>query len=157
MDKKTEKRFSMIIENYREVANRLGVSLQELQLLVLSEQIKDLTEILIPDIGSGDIDLPPEPQPKKAKKEPTKRPQKEKKPPEEPKEEQENEPEMTVRELNHEQLQQLKRHYYHMKKLENGGHGATFAEFAVIDTLVSDEEIFEKYANVKFTKYDFFI
>lgn len=42
MDKAQEMRFEMIIEHYREVANRLGITLQELLLLVLSEQLADM-------------------------------------------------------------------------------------------------------------------
>lgn len=57
MDKATEDRLSMIIEHYREVSKRLGVSLQELLLLVLSEQLKDVTEILIPDPEGNQDDL----------------------------------------------------------------------------------------------------
>lgn len=57
MDKATEDRLSMIIEHYREVSKRLGVSLQELLLLVLSEQLKDVTEILLPDPESDHGDL----------------------------------------------------------------------------------------------------
>ncbi len=57
MDKATEDRLSMIIEHYREVSKRLGVSLQELLLLVLSEQLKDVTEILLPDPERGQEDL----------------------------------------------------------------------------------------------------
>ena len=57
MDKAIEDRLSMIIEHYREVSKRLGVSLQELLLLVLSEQLKDVTEILLPDPESDQEDL----------------------------------------------------------------------------------------------------
>ena len=49
MDKATEDRFSMIIEHYRKVSERLGVSLQELLLLVISEQLQEVSGILIPD------------------------------------------------------------------------------------------------------------
>ena len=41
MDKATKERFQMMIEHYRSVAAELNVSLQELLLLILSEQIKD--------------------------------------------------------------------------------------------------------------------
>lgn len=41
MDNATKEKFRMIIEHYREVAAELNISLQELLLLVLSEQIKD--------------------------------------------------------------------------------------------------------------------
>lgn len=42
MDKATKERFQMVIEHYRKVAAELNVSLQELLLLILSEQINDI-------------------------------------------------------------------------------------------------------------------
>ena len=44
MDKAQEARFAMIIEHYRDVAGRLGITLQELLLLVLSEQLADMVQ-----------------------------------------------------------------------------------------------------------------
>ena len=46
MDKATEDRLGVIIDHYREVPKRLGVSLQELLILVLSEQLRDLSDVL---------------------------------------------------------------------------------------------------------------
>ena len=42
MDKATKERFRMITEHYQDVARELNISLQELLLLVISEQLTDI-------------------------------------------------------------------------------------------------------------------
>nr|DAG70237.1 MAG TPA: hypothetical protein [Caudoviricetes sp.] len=58
---------------------------------------------------------------------------------------------MKVRELNREQLEELKQRYY-TEKNENVSYG----EFADIDKLVTDNEIFEEYEHIEFCEEDFF-
>lgn len=60
----------------------------------------------------------------------------------------------SVHELNNNQMLQLKRYYWSEKKIKEGS-GATFADFEVIDDLVSDEEIYKAYGNLKFDEDDF--
>ena len=57
---------------------------------------------------------------------------------------------MKIEELNREQLQQVKQHYYCMK---NGN--ASYQELAFIDDYVTDEEIFEEYGDTIFVEGDF--
>ena len=57
---------------------------------------------------------------------------------------------MTIRELNKEQLEQVKQHYY----CENNER-VSWGELVYINDLVSDEEIFDAYENVYFTEEDF--
>ena len=57
---------------------------------------------------------------------------------------------MTIRELNKEQLEQVKQHYY----CENNEQ-VSWGELVYIDDLVSDKEIFDAYENVCFTEDDF--
>ena len=57
---------------------------------------------------------------------------------------------MNVRELNREQLEELKVTYY------AGKHGdISYGEIVKIDELVSDEEVFEEYTGTIFTEEDF--
>ena len=63
---------------------------------------------------------------------------------------------MTVRELNREQLIQLKQKFIDGKCLEEDGIGASFEELANADILISDEEITSEYEGHNFTEDDFF-
>lgn len=56
---------------------------------------------------------------------------------------------MDVKELSREQLEELKQRYY----CEN--NNASWEDLANIDTLVSDEEIFEEYSMINFCNDDF--
>lgn len=47
MDKGTVEKFEMIVNQYRPIAEKLGISLQELLLLALSEQINDIAQTLV--------------------------------------------------------------------------------------------------------------
>lgn len=58
---------------------------------------------------------------------------------------------MTVRELNRDELTELKQHYY-----SENSNNVSYGEFASINELVTDNEIFEKYENTEFTLDDFF-
>lgn len=62
---------------------------------------------------------------------------------------------MNVKELNIEQLTELKQHYYMFDKFEDE-QDISYYELAFIDDLVSDAEIFEFYKDVKFSCDDFF-
>lgn len=58
---------------------------------------------------------------------------------------------MTVKELSRGQLVELKRNHY-CSTNENVSMG----ELMTVDTLISDEEIFEAYSGVDFVEEDFF-
>lgn len=58
---------------------------------------------------------------------------------------------MKITELNKEQLQQVKQDYY----CKNNDY-VSYYELASIDDLVSDEEVYEEYANTYFVEDDFF-
>lgn len=62
---------------------------------------------------------------------------------------------MNVKELNREQLTELKQHYYMFDKFEEE-QDISYYELACINELVTDEEVFEYYANYDFTCDDFF-
>lgn len=59
---------------------------------------------------------------------------------------------MKVKELNREELIELKQNYY-CNKL---GNNASYGELADIDKIVTDKEIFKFYDNIDFVKEDFF-
>lgn len=59
-----------------------------------------------------------------------------------------------VRDLNREQMTQLKRYYWNDKRIREGKK-VTFADFEIIDDLVTDEEIYQAYKNLSFTEDDF--
>lgn len=59
---------------------------------------------------------------------------------------------MTVRELSKEQLVQLKQDYF----VQRHGGNISYEELANIDKFVSDDEVFDYYGDVYFTKEDFF-
>ena len=61
---------------------------------------------------------------------------------------------MDVRELNREQLTELKQNYYCHELHED--EGVSYGELAAIDELVSDEEVFEFYEGTSFCNDDFF-
>ena len=60
---------------------------------------------------------------------------------------------MKVTELNKEELEELKQHYYCHVLHENDG--VSYGELASINELVSDEEIFEYYSDTVFVAEDF--
>lgn len=59
---------------------------------------------------------------------------------------------MGVRELNREELIELKQNFY----CNELGNNASYGELADIDNIVTDEEIFNFYDYVDFVKDDFF-
>lgn len=61
---------------------------------------------------------------------------------------------MTVKQLTRDMLIELKEHYLAQKRDEHGG-GISYEELANADELVSDEEVFEKYAGTDFSVDDF--
>ena len=61
---------------------------------------------------------------------------------------------MTIKELTPEQLATVKQNYY-IQKQEEKGEKVFMSELAEIDSIVSDSEIFEAYADTIFTKDDF--
>lgn len=61
---------------------------------------------------------------------------------------------MTVRELNREQLTELKGAYIDEKNAERG-EGTSYGELAFADEIVTDAEIFDAYAGYEFTPGDF--
>lgn len=61
---------------------------------------------------------------------------------------------MNVKELNKFQLQELKQHYYAFDKFEEE-YELSYEEMATIDELVSDEEVFDFYADTIFCEDDF--
>lgn len=58
---------------------------------------------------------------------------------------------MTVRELNHEQMVELKIRYYGDRNPD-----MSYGEIAAIDNLVSDEQMYKEYVGIEFTDDDFF-
>lgn len=58
---------------------------------------------------------------------------------------------MSVKELNREQLTELKQNYY----CNVLGNNVSYGELADIDNLVSDNEIFEEYEHITFVAEDF--
>ena len=59
---------------------------------------------------------------------------------------------MSVKELNREELIELKQNYY----CNELGNNASYGELADIDNIVTDEEIFNFYDYADFVKDDFF-
>ncbi len=62
---------------------------------------------------------------------------------------------MKVKELNRDQLTELKGKYLDSKIYEEEKRGASYGELAQADELVSDSEIFEEYAGIDFVNDDF--
>lgn len=63
---------------------------------------------------------------------------------------------MTVKDLNKDQLRELKVHYYDELLICNENRNISYGEIANIDDLVSDEEIYNEMSYVCFTEEDFF-
>ena len=63
---------------------------------------------------------------------------------------------MSVTELNRDQLRQLKTDHYTRLKAEQG-EGVSYGEYADIDSIISDEEIKREYVGFDFTDEDFSI
>lgn len=63
---------------------------------------------------------------------------------------------MNVRELNRDQLVELKQHYYIFDKFEEEQQNLSYYELSIIDDIVSDEEVFEYYEDYIFSCDDFF-
>ena len=61
---------------------------------------------------------------------------------------------MTVRELNRNQLIELKVRYIYDRNAEKG-EGTSYQECAEADSIVSDDEIFDAYEGTNFTEDDF--
>ena len=59
---------------------------------------------------------------------------------------------MTVQELTRDELIELKQKYY----IDYRDDSPSYGELADVDTLVTDEEVYEEYADVDFVKDDFF-
>ena len=62
---------------------------------------------------------------------------------------------MKVTELTRDELTELKTRYY-SDLLDRRGETPSYGELSAIDELVTDEEIYEEYADVDFVKDDFF-
>ena len=61
---------------------------------------------------------------------------------------------MHVSELNRSQLTELKQSY-HMQHNEEMGEGTSYEELARVDSIISDEMIYEAYSGINFTEDDF--
>ena len=59
-----------------------------------------------------------------------------------------------ISELSREQITRAKRFYFNDKMLKEK-KSFTFGDFEIIDELVSDEELFEAYKNLRFEEDDF--
>lgn len=59
-----------------------------------------------------------------------------------------------ISELSREQITRAKRFYFNDKMLREK-KSFTFGDFEIIDELVSDEELFEAYKNLRFEEDDF--
>ena len=62
---------------------------------------------------------------------------------------------MKVTELTRDELTELKTRYY-SDLLDQRGETPSYGEFSAIDELVTDEEVYQEYADVDFVKDDFF-
>ena len=62
---------------------------------------------------------------------------------------------MKVTELTRDELTELKTRYY-SDLLDRLGETPSYGELSAIDELVTDEEVYEEYADVDFVKDDFF-
>lgn len=61
---------------------------------------------------------------------------------------------MNVSELNRSQLTELKQSYL-MQHNEEVGEGTSYEELARVDSIISDEMIYEAYSGINFTEDDF--
>ena len=62
---------------------------------------------------------------------------------------------MKVTELTRDELTELKTRYY-SDLLDQRGETPSYGELSAIDELVSDEEVYQEYAEVDFVEEDFF-
>ena len=62
---------------------------------------------------------------------------------------------MKVTELSRDELTELKTRYY-SDLLDQRGETPSYGELSAIDELVTDEEVYQEYADVDFVKEDFF-
>ncbi len=62
---------------------------------------------------------------------------------------------MTIRELNREQLIQVKQ-YCLTDRRDEAGEGISYDELARADEIITDEEIFRLYEDTEFTEADFY-
>lgn len=62
---------------------------------------------------------------------------------------------MKVTELTRDELTELKTRYY-SDLLDQRGETPSYGELSAIDELVTDEEVYQEYADVDFVKEDFF-
>nr|DAD87552.1 MAG TPA: hypothetical protein [Siphoviridae sp. ctAUQ2] len=62
---------------------------------------------------------------------------------------------MTVQELNRDQLVEIKQSML-LERMDAEGDWPSWGEMADADSLISDEDVFEEYANTEFTEDDFF-
>lgn len=63
---------------------------------------------------------------------------------------------MDVRQLNRDQLTELKQRMIDEELYEKEGRGASYGELAAADSLVPDEKVFERYKGTSFVNDDFF-
>ena len=63
---------------------------------------------------------------------------------------------MGIRELTKDELTEVKQVYYGCLINEREHRDLSFKEYADINSIVSDEEIFEAYGHINFTEEDFF-
>ena len=63
---------------------------------------------------------------------------------------------MTVRELNRDQITELKQRMVYDEIYEAEGRGASYGELAEAET-VPDEKVFEKYEGTEFVEEDFWL
>lgn len=62
---------------------------------------------------------------------------------------------MKVTELSRDELTELKTRYY-SDLLDRKGETPSYGELSAIDELVTDEEVYQEYADVDFVEEDFF-
>lgn len=63
---------------------------------------------------------------------------------------------MSVKELNREQLEQLKIQYLDNLLMEEEDRNISYGEIVSIDDIISDKLIFDLYGDIMFTDEDFF-
>lgn len=63
---------------------------------------------------------------------------------------------MTVNELNRDQLIQLKQNLL-MERMDANGEWPSWGEMADADSLISDEDVYDEFSGIEFTKDDFWL
>ena len=63
---------------------------------------------------------------------------------------------MTIKELNAEQLHQVKETYL-IRKRDEANEPCYMSELADVDNLISNDEIYREYEGISFTEDDFFL